>query len=104
MRNNEGLLRAPLSLFGKAGTLYVMDYETITLFYPTDNPKEPRREQVQVEHVSEWVHMWRHFIDCVRSGTQPVSHRREAKKAVELVAAVYRSLETGAPVALPLSG
>ena len=46
--------------------------------------------------------MWEHFIDCLRTGATPLTNGAESKKAVELVAAIYRSLESGAPV--PLAG
>ena len=47
--------------------------------------------------------MWGHFIDCLRTGATPLSSGPESKKAVELVAAIYRSLDTGAPVPLPVA-
>ena len=96
IRNNEGL-----SLFGTRGTLYVMDYETLLLASPTDDPTVPRTQELKVQNTGEWVAMWGHFIDCLRTGATPLSNGPEAKKAVELVAAIYRSLATGAPVRLP---
>ena len=45
--------------------------------------------------------MWGHFIDCLRSVATPLTNGPESKKAVELVAAIYRSLDSGAPAALP---
>ncbi len=96
IRNNEGL-----SVFGKRGTLYVMDYETLLLASPTDDPKLPRTRELKVENPGEWVVMWGHFIDCLRKGATPLTNGPESKKAVELVAAIYRSLESGAPAPLP---
>ena len=54
-----------------------------------------------MQNTGEWVAMWGHFIDCLRTGATPLSNGPEAKKAVQLVAAIYRSLATGAPVRLP---
>ena len=96
IRNNEGL-----SVFGKQGTLYVMDYETLLLASPTADPRGPRMEEITVENPGEWVVMWGHFIDCLRTGATPLTNGPESKKAVQLVAAIYRSLESGAPVPLP---
>ena len=88
-------------MFGKRGTLYVMDYETLLLASPTDDPKLPRTRELKVENPGEWMVMWGHFIDCLRKGATPLTNGPESKKAVELVAAIYRSLESGAPAPLP---
>ena len=53
IRNNEGL-----SLFGTRGTLYVMDYETLVLASPTDDPTAPRTQELKVQNTGEWVAMW----------------------------------------------
>ena len=97
IRNNEGL-----SVFGKRGSLYVMDYETLILAAPSDDPALPHTRELKVDNPGEWVVMWGHFIDCLRTGAVPLTNGPESKKAVELVAAIYRSLESGAPV--PLAG
>ena len=97
IRNNEGL-----SVFGKRGTLYVMDYETLILASPTDDPALPRTREIKVDNPGEWVVMWGHFIDCLRTGSVPLTNGPESKKAVELVAAIHRSLDSGTPV--PLAG
>ena len=95
IRQNEGL-----SVFGKRATLYVMDHETLLLAHPTDDPRVPRLEEIPVEDRGDWVVMWEHFIECLRTGATPLTNGPESKKAVELVAAIYRSLESGAPVPL----
>ena len=97
IRNNEGL-----SVFGKRGSLYVMDYETLILASPSTDPALPHTRELKVDNPGEWVVMWGHFIDCLRTGAVPLTNGPESKKAVELVAAIYRSLESGAPV--PLAG
>ena len=97
VRHNEGL-----SVFGKRGSLYVMDHETLVLASPTDDPRAPRTRELKVNNPGEWVVMWGHFIDCLRTEATPLSNGPESKKAVDLVAAIYRSLDTGKPVALPV--
>ena len=39
-----------------------------------------------------------HFIDCVTTGCPPLAPGEEAMRAVAVVQAIHRSLETGAPV------
>lgn len=94
IRHNEGL-----SVFGTRASLYVMDDETLILASPTDDPRAPRTRELKVDNPGEWVVMWGHFIDCLRSGATPLTNGPESTKAVELVAAIYRSLDSGAPVA-----
>ena len=43
------------------------------------------------------------FIEAIRSGRPPAIQGAEARRAVEIVRAVYRSAETGTAVALPLA-
>ncbi|MDE0221700.1 MAG: hypothetical protein OXJ90_20700 [Spirochaetaceae bacterium] len=88
-------------MFGKRASLYVMDHETLVLASPTDDPRAPRTQELKVDNPGEWVVLWGHFIDCLRSSATALTDGPESKKAVELVAAIYRSLDTGAPVALP---
>jgi predicted dehydrogenase len=44
------------------------------------------------------------LIAAIREGRPPVIEGAEARRAVEIVRAIYRSAATGLPVALPLTG
>ena len=41
-----------------------------------------------------------HFLDCLRTGSQPVTSGRAMRCPLEIVLAAYRSIETGTPVIL----
>lgn len=43
-----------------------------------------------------------HLLDCVLTGTQPLTHGEDARASLELVVAAYQSIETGRAVPLPL--
>ena len=91
-----------LSVFGKDGTLYVMDDQTLALSYRVEEG-DPQIEEVKVGQLAFHApYMWEHFIDCVRTGKTPLTNGYESRIAVELVHAIYQSIETGAPVPLPL--
>jgi predicted dehydrogenase len=42
-----------------------------------------------------------HFVDCVRTGREPVTSGRDQRRPLELVLAAYRSMQTGQPVPTP---
>lgn len=57
--------------------------------YPQEN--RPSSGERRPEH---WLGFWnehRHFIDCIRSGTQPSSHFGDAVKSMELVERILTS-------------
>jgi len=43
-----------------------------------------------------------HLLDCVLTGTQPLTHGEDARASLELVEAAYRSISEGRAVRLPL--
>ena len=45
----------------------------------------------------------RHFLTCIRTGERPRMPGEEARAALELVLAAYRSAEQGEKVTLPLT-
>jgi predicted dehydrogenase len=49
--------------------------------------------------------IFRDFLDCLDNGTKPVIDGHEARKAVEIILAVYQSAKNGGhSVTLPLAG
>lgn len=42
------------------------------------------------------------FLDAIDENRQPLVDGREGRKSVEIIRAIYRSVETGAPITLPL--
>ncbi len=45
---------------------------------------------------------FRDVLNAIRSGESPSIDGREGRRAVEIILAIYKSAETGRPVALPL--
>lgn len=43
-----------------------------------------------------------HLLDCIRTGTQPLTHGEDARASLELVEAAYQSITEGHAVRLPL--
>ncbi|MGI8644623.1 MAG: Gfo/Idh/MocA family protein [Thermomicrobiales bacterium] len=56
------------------------------------NPGSPTFHHLQLEN----------FIDAVATNRDPLITGREARKSLEIILALYRSSETGAPVKLPM--
>jgi len=49
---------------------------------------------------NEYETMYAHFADCIRTGQTPLTSAREARRSLELVLAIYRSIETRRPAKL----
>jgi len=63
----------------------------------------PAREWIKREGESAgWVDFHNAFAAAVRAGQTPPVTGEDGRKALEIVLAVYRAAETGAPVRLPL--
>ena len=87
-----------LAVFGTAGTLYVEDRDTLQ-FAARTKPGEPASFEA-IAVASDGASMWEHFAACVRKGEAPLTDGMEARKALEVVTAIYRSMDTGTPVEL----
>jgi len=59
---------------------------------PIYPPKEPNNYQ----------HLWRHFIDCIINDKEPLTKGEDGARVVEVICAVFKSMETGGWVDLPL--
>jgi len=101
-----------LEIHGTRGTV-VLDQarRTVSWYLQGEAPREERRGEEQGSSrdpaaVSPEAHAaaFADFVDAVRRGRPPAVDGREAKKAVEIVEAVYRSSAAGGlPVRLPLT-
>jgi len=49
-----------------------------------------------------WESMWTHFGACISGDAEPLTSGPEGRASLEFVEAIYRSIETGAAVKLPL--
>ena len=55
-------------------------------------------EVVEVPAGNPFVHLWAHFEACLRSGEAPLTSGADALWTQKLIAAIYRSMESGRPV------
>jgi len=56
--------------------------------------------RVKWEPWGDRVAMWRHFLDCVKTGQPPSAAVEEAVQVQRILDAIYTASETGQPVAL----
>ncbi len=80
------------SIWGADGGLHIAPAEGEAQFLPAGD--------IPIE--TPVTHELRDFIDCVLTDTEPPVPGDEGRAAVEIGLAAYRSIETGAPVDLPL--
>lgn len=52
---------------------------------------------------NNYQNMTKHFIDCLLNGEEPLVTGEDGARAIEVMCAVYKSMETGAWVDLPLA-
>jgi len=110
-----GLIDASSCFFGGADTWDVVFLGTkgqirfgfwrkVTEVYLTEPFGDlPAREWIKREGESAgWVDFHNAFAAAVRAGQTPPVTGEDGRKALEIVLAVYRAAETGAPVRLPL--
>lgn len=53
-------------------------------------------------HPNNYERMWEHFYDCVVNDTEPLTSGEDGARAVEVMCGVFKSMETGGWVDLPL--
>ncbi|MBE3577637.1 MAG: Gfo/Idh/MocA family oxidoreductase [Limnochordales bacterium] len=106
-----GDLEERLSIFGERGSVVIggvaLNRMETWRFIGMD-PAEEAEVQAQTAAAIKNVYGMGHqplvadFCEAVRTGREPAVDGVEGRKAVELVLAVYRSVEKGEPVILPL--
>ena len=55
-------------------------------------------EEVEVPEGAPFVKLWEHFESCLRSGELPLTTGADALRTQKLIAAIYRSMQSGKPV------
>jgi predicted dehydrogenase len=95
-----------LRVDGDLGSLSVADGHTIRLFSERDDWLAGGRlvgHEIYVPPEDSFVLWVRHFVECVRTGAEPITSGRSQRRALAAVLAAYRSMETGEPVCLDLA-
>jgi predicted dehydrogenase len=83
-----------LRIDGERGSLEVVAPDQLRV----TTPEETRA--IQIPQQDTFRLEVRHFLECVRSRAEPLTSARRQRPNLELVAAAYRSIETGRPLHL----
>ena len=81
------------------------NYRWPQLFWVEDIMKRPEKRWVSLmppREPNNYTNMTHHFMDCVLNGEQPLVSGGDGARTVEVMCAVWRSMDTGGWVDLPL--
>ncbi len=92
-----------LRIDGDLGSLAVRDGHAIHLF--SERPEylpggTLAQHDLYVPEADTFELEIAHFLDCLRTGQEPITSGRSQRRALEIVLAAYASMESGAPVTL----
>lgn len=85
----------------------VRDYRYPQVFWAQDNFDRPLKKRwVSIYPPRGWAYkkMISHFIDCIVDGTEPIIRAEDGALTMEVLCAVFASMESGGWVDLPLKG
>ena len=88
---------------GDLGSLSVQDGQTIRLFSEREDllPGGPLvQHDIHVPGADTFVLEIEHFLQCIKTGIEPVTSGRSQRRPLEIVLAAYRSMASGQPVTL----
>jgi predicted dehydrogenase len=92
-----------LRIDGDVGSLTTSDGQTIRVFSEREDYLPDGKlldHRVHVPPQDTFQLQIAHFLDSIRTGTEPITSGRSQRRALEVVLAAYRSMETGQPVRL----
>ena len=92
-----------LRIDGDLGSIIVEDGHTIRLYSEQAEMQGGEtlvQHEIYVPEQDTFLLEVKHFLDCLRTGNEPVTSGRAMRRPLEIVLAAYRSMETGAPVFL----
>lgn len=93
-----------LRIDGDLGSLSLQDGQTIRLFSEREDflPQGVlAQHELYVPESDIFVAEIEHFLRSIRTGEEPITSGRSQRKPLEIVLAVYQSMESGQPVVLP---
>ena len=96
---------ARAEVLGTAGVLFIGELREHALVRCT------REDGVVTKQFRAWAKRFEagylaedeHFVHCIRTGESPLASGKDGRQALEGVLAATRSIQTGAPVSLPLA-
>lgn len=92
-----------LRIDGDLGSLSVQDEQTIRLFSERADllvGGSLTQHEIYVPAADTFALEIEHFLTSIRTGREPITSGRSQRRALEIVLAAYRSMETGQPVQL----
>jgi predicted dehydrogenase len=90
-----------LRIDGDLGSLSTSDGQTITVFSEREDylpGGQLREHRIHVPSQNSFQLQIAHFLESIRTDTEPITSGRSQRRALEIVLAAYRSMETGQPV------
>ena len=88
---------------GELGSIEARDGRTIRIFSERDDWRVGERlihHEIYVPEQDTFALEVEHFVQCVRTGAEPLTSGRSQRRPLEIVLAAYQSMETGQPVML----
>ena len=83
------------------------DFRWPELFWVEDHIGENVRNRwnpiCPPRHPNNYERMWEHFCDCIANDAEPLTTGEDGARAVEVMCGVFKSMETGGWVDLPLT-
>jgi len=92
-----------LRIDGELGSISVKDSRTIRLYSEQAEMQGGEtliQHEIFVPEQDTFLLEVEHFLDCLHTGTEPVTSGRAMRRPLEIVLAAYQSMESGAPVFL----
>ena len=89
-----------LRIDGDLGSLYSPDLRTLQLYSAREDylvDGRPMRKDIHIPESDTFLLEVLHFLKCLHTGQEPSTSGRVQRRALELVLAAYRSMETGMP-------
>jgi predicted dehydrogenase len=87
------------SVHGNLGSLW-FDADRIRL-YRSDQDAQPEHvEEIPVAREDTFAAEWRHFLECLESGGEPVTSGRRERAPLQAVLAAYESMRRGSRIYL----
>lgn len=87
---------------GDYGSLVLPDYRTLRLYSEQPEFRSPAGAPAEHERVFPETNSFgleiAHFLECVRTGQEPLTSGRSQRRALELVLAAYESMRSGQAV------
>jgi predicted dehydrogenase len=90
-----------LRVDGELGSIVVEDGRTVRIFSEHEGWRHPDRliqHEIYVPEQDTFFLEVEHFLECIRTGQEPITSGVSQRRPLEIVLAAYQSMKTGQPV------